>query len=30
MNKFDLKPGESLIVLERHVSVFSKKDEMYR
>ncbi len=30
MNKFDLKPGESLIVVERHVSVFSKKDEMYR
>ena len=30
MNKFDLKPGESLIVLERYVSVFSKKDEMCR
>lgn len=30
MNKFDLKPGESLIVVEKHVSVFSKKDHMYR
>ena len=30
MNKFDLKPGESLIVVEKHVSVFSKEDGMYR
>lgn len=30
MNKFDLKPGESFIVLGRYVSVFSKKDDMYR
>ena len=30
MNKFDLKPGETLRVGERYVFVYSKTEKMYR